>query len=272
MNTESLNLSTKNISEASTEEMLKMINNEDKTVAEVVEKCIPVISKLVDKAYETLSNGGRVFYCGAGTSGRLAIADAAELPPTYGLDPKRIVAIIAGGIGAMVNASEGCEDSRERAIATFKEYGISGKDMVIGISASGQAPFVITVMEEAKNLGCFVACITNNENTLMKACADLSVEALTGAEAIKGSTRMKAGTAQKMILNMFSTAVCIKLGYVYKNYMVNMVTSNRKLRKRAITMLCEIMNVDESVAQNALEQSDWSVYKAIKTLEKQEKI
>ena len=223
MNTESVNKATQNISSASTEEMLTMINNEDKTVAEAVEKAIPQISKLVDKAYEVLSGGGRVFYCGAGTSGRLAVADAAELPPTYGLDPQKIVAIIAGGIGAMVNASEGCEDSRERALATFEEYGIKKGDMVIGISASGQAPFVITIMEEARKLGCPVGCITNNQDTLMEKCADITVAALTGAEAIKGSTRMKAGSAQKMILNMFSTAVCIKLGFVYKNYMVNMV-------------------------------------------------
>ena len=268
MNTESVNKATSNISEVETSEMLKMINNEDKTVAEAVEKCIPEISKLVDTAYNCLSNGGRVFYCGAGTSGRLAVADAAELPPTYGLDPKRIVAIIAGGIGAMVNASEGCEDSRERALKTFLEYGIKEGDMVIGISASGQAPFVLTIMEEAKKLGCPVGAITNNEDTLLEKAADITVAALTGAEAIKGSTRMKAGTAQKMVLNMFSTAVCVKLGYVYKNYMVNMVTSNRKLRKRAVTMVCDISGISETAAEQALENNDWSVYKVLKSLEK----
>ncbi|MBE6807885.1 MAG: N-acetylmuramic acid 6-phosphate etherase [Ruminococcaceae bacterium] len=268
MNTESVNKATQNISSASTEEMLTMINNEDKTVATAVEKAIPQISKLVDKAYEVLSGGGRVFYCGAGTSGRLAVADAAELPPTYGLDPQKIVAIIAGGIGAMVNASEGCEDSRERALATFEEYGIKKGDMVIGISASGQAPFVITIMEEARKLGCPVGCITNNQDTLMEKCADITVAALTGAEAIKGSTRMKAGSAQKMILNMFSTAVCIKLGFVYKNYMVNMVTSNRKLRKRAVTMVCEISGISENEAQDLLKKNNWSVYETLKELEK----
>lgn len=268
MNTESVNKNTANISSVSTEDMLKMINREDKTVADIVAECIPTVAKLVDAAYDCLSNGGRVFYCGAGTSGRLAVADAAELPPTYGLDPTRIVAIIAGGIGAMVNASEGCEDSRERALKTFEEYGIKKGDMVIGISASGQAPFVITVMEEAKKLNCTVGAITNNENTLMSKVADITVAALTGAEAIKGSTRMKAGTAQKMILNMFSTSVCIKLGYVYKNYMVNMVTSNRKLRQRAITMIVEILGVSEETAENALENNNWSVYEAIKALEK----
>lgn len=268
MNTESVNKATQNISSASTEEMLTMINNEDKTVAAAVEKAIPQISKLVDKAYEVLSGGGRVFYCGAGTSGRLAVADAAELPPTYGLDPQKIVAIIAGGIGAMVNASEGCEDSRERALSTFEEYGIKKGDMVIGISASGQAPFVITIMEEARKLGCPVGCITNNQDTLMEKCADITVAALTGAEAIKGSTRMKAGSAQKMILNMFSTAVCIKLGFVYKNYMVNMVTSNRKLRKRAVTMVCEISGISENEAQDLLKKNNWSVYETLKELEK----
>ncbi len=268
MNTESVNKATENISSASTTEMLTMINNEDKTVAEAVEKCIPQVARLVDKAYECLKNGGRIFYCGAGTSGRLAIADAAELPPTYSLDPERIVAIIAGGIGAMVNASEGCEDSRERALQTFKEYGISKGDMVIGISASGQAPFVLTIMEEAHKIGCPVGAITNNEDTLLEKAADITVAALTGAEAIKGSTRMKAGTAQKMILNMFSTAVCIKLGYVYKNYMVNMVTSNRKLRKRAKTMVCDISGISEAEAEAALESNNWSVYEVLKSLEK----
>ncbi len=268
MGTESVNKNTSGISSASTEEMLKMINSEDKTVADVVEGCIPDIARLVDAAYKCLSNGGRVFYCGAGTSGRLSVADAAELPPTYGLDPTRIVAIIAGGIGAMVNASEGCEDSRERALEAFKEYGIKEGDMVIGVSASGGAPYVLTVMEEAKKLGCTVGAVTNNENTLMSKVADITVAALTGAEAIKGSTRMKAGTAQKMILNMFSTSVCIKLGYVYKNYMVNMVTSNKKLRQRAITMLTEILEIDPETAKEALENNNWSVYDAIKALEK----
>lgn len=268
MNTESVNKSTENISNVSTAEMLTMINNEDKTVAEVVEKCIPQIALLVDKAYECLKDGGRVFYCGAGTSGRLAVADAAELPPTYGLDPNRIIAIIAGGIGAMVNASEGCEDSRERALEVFKEHGIKKGDMVIGISASGQAPFVLTIMEEAKKLGCPVGAITNNTDTLLEKAADITVAALTGAEAIKGSTRMKAGTAQKMILNMFSTSVCIKLGFVYKNYMVNMVTSNRKLRKRAITMVCDISGITETEAEKALQNNNWSVYEVLKALEK----
>lgn len=267
MNTECVNKATEGISSATTEEMLRMINNEDKTVAEVVSNCIPKISLLVDAAYKTLTNGGRVFYCGAGTSGRLAVADAAELPPTYGLDPERIVAIIAGGVSAMINASEGCEDSRERALAAFNEHGICGKDMVIGVSASGQAPYVLTIMEEARALGCTVGAITNNENTLMKQHADITVEALTGAEAIKGSTRMKAGTAQKMILNMFSTAVCVKLGYVYKNYMVNMTVSNRKLRQRAINMVADILNISEENATAALEKYNWVIYDTLKANE-----
>lgn len=264
MNTESVNQNTKGISKASTEEMLRMINNEDKTVADVVAGCIPQISKLVDVAHKTLFEGGRIFYVGCGTSGRIAVADAAELPPTYGLDPERVVAIIAGGVGAMIRASEGCEDSRERALEAFKESGCKAGDLVIGISASGQAPFVVAFMEEAKKLGCPVGCITNNENTVMEKCADITVAALTGAEVIKGSTRMKAGSSQKMILNMFSTAVCIKLGYVYQNFMVNMTVSNSKLEKRAITMVSTITGLDEEASIKALKEHDWSVYEAVK--------
>jgi len=262
--TETVNERTSNISNESTLGMLTLINNEDKTVADVVTECLPTISILVDKAYETLSNGGRIFYCGAGTSGRLAVADAAELPPTYGLAPDRVVAVIAGGVGAMINAAEGCEDSRERAIQAFNESGCKAGDMVIGVSASGQAPFVITFMEEAKKLGCFVGAIVNNKNTLMSGVADTTVEALTGAEVIKGSTRMKAGTSQKMIMNMFSTAVCIKLGYVYKNYMVNMTISNRKLRARGIAMVSAITGLDENAAEKLLEEHNLDIAKAVK--------
>lgn len=267
MNTESINRETWDISEASTEEMLRLINREDKTVADAVEACIPTIVQLVEAGHRALASGGRIFYCGAGTSGRLAVADAAELPPTYGIDPDRVVAVIAGGAGAIVRASEGCEDSRERARQAFDEHRPTVGDLVIGISASGQAPFVIAFMEEAKTAGCTVAAITNNTDTLMERCADITVAALTGAEAIKGSTRMKAGTAQKLILNMFSTAVCVKQGFVYKNLMVNMTPSNRKLRARAVDMVCTVTGMAESAAQQVLEQQGWSVREAIKAWE-----
>lgn len=263
MNTESVNERTSGISDATTEQMLYMINAEDAIVAEVVKTNIPTIAKLVDVGAKTLANGGNIIYCGAGTSGRLAVADAAECPPTYGVDKNRIKAVIAGGVAAMTDASEGCEDDEEKGITAFRSLGAKPDDMVIGISAAGRAPFVCSFMREAKRNGLKVGAIVNNENTTMEQIADITVTALTGAEAIKGSTRMKAGTAQKMILNMFSTAVMIKLGNVYKNYMVNMKVSNSKLMRRAIAMVRDITDLNEKQAEILLKENDLSVKKSI---------
>ena len=259
MNTEQVNPRTKGISDASTEDMLTMINNEDATVAGAVKKSIPQIAKLVEAGVAALSRGGRVFYCGCGTSGRLAVADAAECPPTYGVPNDLVNAVIAGGIGAMINASEGCEDSRERGVQAFEDANITEKDLVIGISAAGRAPFVLAFMEKSKALGCTVGAIVNNEDTEMAKIAHIPVVTLTGAEAIKGSTRMKAGTSQKMILNMFSTALFIKMGCTYQNYMVNMIPNNQKLRARAVSMLCDILETNPQQAQHLLESADWNI-------------
>ncbi len=263
MNTESVNVRTKGISDASTEDVLYMINQEDATVAAAVRANVPQIARLVEIGVSTLQNGGRIFYCGCGTSGRLAVADAAECPPTYGVSRDLITAVIAGGANAMINASEGCEDSRENGMLAFAEHGVTGRDFVIGISAAGRAPFVLAFMEKAKEIGCTVAAIVNNEHTEMAAMADLAVETLTGAEAITGSTRMKAGTSQKMILNMFSTAVFVKLGCTYQNYMVNMIPNNRKLRARAVEMLTDILQTDHESAQALLEENAWNVKEVI---------
>ena len=264
MSTELVNPATKNISNVSTEEMLRLINNEDRKVADIVAECIPEIAKLVEMGVQALQSGHRIIYCGAGTSGRLGVVDAAECPPTYGLDPEQFTAVIAGGPGAVFRAAEGCEDSTERGIAAFAEAGVRTGDLVIGISVSGQAPFVVAFMEQARKIGCPVAAITNNHGAPMTQIADIVVLPDTGAEVIKGSTRMKGGTSQKMILNMFSTAVCIRMGYVYQNYMVNMKVSNRKLRQRAITMVVEITEMDESSAEALLERYEWNIREALK--------
>jgi len=264
MSTESVNQATQMISEVSTAEMLALINDEDKKVPSIVEKCIPQIAILVEKGAEAIKNGFRVIYCGAGTSGRLAIADAAECPPTYGLSPECFTGVIAGGKEAVFRAAEGCEDSRERGVEAFVESKCQSGDLVIGISASGQAPFVCASMEEAKKIGCTVGAIVNNPNCPMDKIAHVVVMVETGAEAIKGSTRMKAGTSQKLILNMFSTAVCIKLGCVYKNYMVNMQVSNSKLRKRAIAMVKDITSLAPDDAEALLEAHEWIVKEALK--------
>ena len=265
MSTEDFNRATENISEVSTEEMLRLINDEDKKVADIVRKCIPSVAKLVEKGVQALKSGHRIIYCGAGTSGRLSVVDAAECPPTYGVDPDRFTAVVAGGRDAVFRAAEGFEDSREQGIIAFNNTNCCSGDLVIGISVSGQAPFVVAFMEEAKKLGCTVGTIVNNEGAPMTQIADIVVVADTGAEAIKGSTRMKGGSAQKMILNMFSTSVCIKMGYVYKNYMVNMKVSNRKLRARAIKMVMEITGVDEAFAEKLLTEHNWQIKDALKS-------
>ncbi len=265
MSTESVNQLTKGISTATTEEMLYMINDEDATVAAAVRKSIPQVAKMVDAAVNALKNGGRVFYCGCGTSGRLAVADAAECPPTYGVSRDLVNAVIAGGAKAMVNALEGCEDSRERGIEAFEAAGVCAKDIIIGISAAGRAPFVLAFMEKGKEIGCTVCAMVNNENTEMAKLADIAVETLTGAEAIKGSTRMKAGTSQKLILNMFSTSLFIKMGCTYQNYMVNMIPNNIKLRARAVAMVSEILEITPEQAQAMLEEKGWDIKATIKS-------
>ncbi len=262
--TEAVNPATSAISDSTTPDILRLINAEDAKVAKIVEGCIPEVARLVDEAVECIKAGGHIIYCGAGTSGRLAVADAAECPPTYGVERETVRAVIAGGHGAIVNASEGCEDDCARGIEAFHAENCTENDLIIGISAAGRAPFVLAFMEEAKKLGCTVGAIVNNPHTEMAELADITVEALTGAEAIKGSTRLKGGSSQKMILNMFSTALFIKLGCTYKNYMVNMTPSNSKLRRRAVNMLVEILETDENRAQNLLEKHDWSIKNALK--------
>lgn len=271
MSTEDRNLNTVHISEVSTEEMLRLINNEDRKVLDIVAECIPSIATLVEQAVKVLKNGGRILYCGAGTSGRLGVVDAAECPPTYGLSPDKFTAVIAGGPDAVFRAAEGFEDSREAGVAAFEKAAVESRDLVIGISVSGGAPFVIAFMEKAREIGCFVAAITNNQGAPMTAKANLVVFADTGAEAIKGSTRLKGGTSQKLILNMFSTAVCVKMGYVYQNYMVNMKVSNQKLKKRAITMVCEITELCETDAETLLTAHNWDVRHACTAYFKAEK-
>ena len=259
MNTESVNERTGNISEVSVEDALYMINDEDASVAAAVRKQIPNIALAVKAGVKTLKNGGRIFYCGCGTSGRIAVADAAECPPTYGVSTELVTAVIAGGAKAMVNAAEGCEDSEEKGNEAFSLAGVCERDMVIGISAAGRAPFVLAFMKRARELGCTVCAIVNNEGTEMAKLADIAIETLTGAEAIKGSTRMKAGTSQKMILNMFSTELFVQMGCTYKNYMVNMIPSNIKLRARAVSMVSDILKIDEKSAKYALEAHGWDI-------------
>jgi N-acetylmuramic acid 6-phosphate etherase len=238
----------------STRELLESINREDKTVAETVAETIPEIERLVDKAVEKMKEGGRMFYIGAGTSGRLGILDASELPPTFGADHGWVIGLIAGGDTAIRKAVEFAEDDPLGAIRDLREHGISNKDMVIGIAASGTTPYVVGGLQDCQASGISTGCITCNSKAPMIEHSDFPIVAEVGPEFVTGSTRMKAGTAQKLILNMISTSVMIRLGRVKGNKMVDMQLSNSKLVDRGIRMLMSELDLSAEQAGELLSQ------------------
>lgn len=235
------------------EELLVNINKEDKSVAFAVEKSIPQIAKLVEAASDKMLSGGRLFYIGAGTSGRLGIVDASECPPTYGVPYGLVVGIIAGGEKAITSAVEYAEDSKEEGWNDLLKYNISDNDFVIGIAASGTTPYVIGALEHCRKRGILTGSITNNPGSPLARVADYPVEVEVGPEFVTGSTRMKSGTSQKMVLNMISTAIMIQLGRVEDNKMVNMQLTNEKLVDRGTKMLMEKLKItDYSKAKELL--------------------
>ena len=244
-------------------ELLTNINNEDKTVAFAVEKAIPQIELLTNKIIDRLNTGGRLFYIGAGTSGRLGILDASECPPTFGVSHELINGLIAGGDIAIRKAVEFAEDSSEQGWKDLQEYQISSQDIVIGIAASGTTPYVISALEMCNKNKIITGCITCNENSPLGETAKFPIEIIVGPEFVTGSSRMKAGTAQKMVLNIISTATMIQLGKVKGNKMVDMQLSNHKLVDRGINMLCEELCIDKTSAGLLLEKYG-SVRNAIK--------
>lgn len=250
----------------SVSELLQNINNEDKTVAFSVEKAIPQINKLVMQIIDKLKNGGRLFYIGAGTSGRLGIVDASECPPTFGVPFELVNGIIAGGDSAIRKAVEFAEDDTEQAWKDLTEFNISNKDVVIGIAASGTTPYVIGGLEKCNQNNILTGCITCNEGSPLSQTAKFPVVVVTGSEFVTGSSRMKAGTAQKMVLNMISTSVMIALGRVKGNKMVDMQLSNHKLIERGVRMIMDELKVSEQKAQELLEKYG-SVRKAIESSE-----
>lgn len=249
ISTEKRNENTKNIDIASTKNILQMINNEDKTVPFAVEKAIDQITVVVDLVTEVFRNGGRLIYIGAGTSGRLGVLDASECPPTFGVPSDTVIGIIAGGDKALRYPIEGVEDSKEQAKKDLKKEHVSPLDIVIGIAASGRTPYVIGGIEYAKSIGAKTACITTAERSELARVADHPIEAITGAEPLTGSTRMKSGTAQKLILNMITTASMVKLGKVYENLMIDVQMSNNKLISRATNIVMEVTGCSEEVAE-----------------------
>lgn len=263
LGTEKVNPRTMEIDSCSTEEMLRLINQEDATVAQAVERAIPEIAKAVDAAHAALKRGGHLIYVGAGTSGRLGILDASECVPTYGVSAELVQGFIAGGDRALRTSVEGCEDSKEQGEQLIIDSKVTDKDVVVGISASGTAQFVRAALNKAKEIGAVTVAITNNQESPLSEMVDICIEVVTGPEAVSGSTRMKAGTAQKMVLNMISTGTMIKLGRVYKNWMVDLQASNIKLKERAIRIFCEITGRNRQEAEQYLEAADMNTKLAV---------
>ena len=236
----------------SVEELLQDINTEDQKVALAVQKTIPQIAKLVKLIVPRMKRGGRIFYMGAGTSGRLGVLDASELPPTFGVSKTLVIGLIAGGDTALRNAVEAAEDNEEHGWNELAEHNINSNDTVIGIAASGTTPYVVGALRDAREHGILTACITSNPDSPMAAESDIAIEMIVGPEYVTGSSRMKSGTGQKMILNMISTAVMIQLGRVKGNKMVNMQLTNQKLVDRGTRMLVDILGLDYGKAKSLL--------------------
>lgn len=263
LQTERVNELTRNIDSMSTLEAVKLINSEDKKVALAVEKELPNIARAVDVIYSQIKNGGRLIYVGCGTSGRLGVLDAVECPPTFGTDPELVQALIAGGSSAFVKAKEGAEDNRDLGREDLQNIHFSAKDALVGIAASGRTPYVIGAMEYARSLGAPTISLSCCENSAVSQLADIAITPLPGPEVITGSTRLKSGTAQKMVLNMLSTTVMIKLGKVYGNLMVDVKATNEKLLERTVSIVRSATGADERVARATLQKCGYSAKSAI---------
>ena len=261
--TEQRNPNTMQIDTLSTLDMVNLINREDHRVAEAVAEVTDKIAQAIDVIADRLSKGGRLIYCGAGTSGRLGILDAVECPPTYSTDPEMVQALMAGGYPAIFKAVEGAEDSRELGVQDMKGINFGAGDVLVGIAASGRTPYVLGCMEYAKELGAPTVSVTCCPGSVLDQFADIGIAPAPGPEVVTGSTRMKSGTAQKMVLNMLSTGTMIKLGKVYGNLMVDVKPSNEKLIRRCVTIVCAATECDEATATAALETCEYRPKTAI---------
>jgi N-acetylmuramic acid 6-phosphate etherase len=254
--TEQENPRTAAIDKASTLDALRLINDEDKLVAPAVEKVLPAVAETVDRIVERMKSGGRLFYVGTGTSGRLGVLDASEIPPTFGVSYELIQGVIAGGYDALYKASEASEDDRDAGAEDLRTRGVTSNDSVVGLAASGRTPYTIGALEYARSIGCFTACITCVPGSAITNAAEIAIVPVVGPEPLTGSTRMKSGTAQKLVLNMISTLAMIKLGYVKGNRMTNVKPSNEKLVERSIRILMAETNLDETGAERLFENAD----------------
>ncbi|PZF89012.1 N-acetylmuramic acid 6-phosphate etherase [Listeria ivanovii] len=263
LTTEKRNKRTMQLDQLSTEEILAIMNQEDQTVPTTIMPLLPVIQKIVDRIVEQMQSGGRLIYIGAGTSGRLGVLDAAECVPTFGTNPQDVISLIAGGKDAFTKVMEVAEDHEEFAEQDLKKIALASKDFIIGISASGRTPYVIGALRYAKKLDCPSAAISCNKDAEISAWADFAIELEVGAEILTGSTRLKAGTAQKLVLNMISTASMIGIGKVYKNLMVDVQPTNKKLEERAKRIIMEATECSLETAAKYYQLADKHVKAAI---------
>ena len=261
--TEQVNDRSKDIETQSISEILRYMNDENRKITYAIEQCIPEIEKVTAGVVQAFEKGGRLIYLGAGTSGRLGVLDASECPPTFGVSPEMVVGIIAGGDYALRNAIEGAEDDETLAEKQLRDLHLVKEDIVIGISASGRTPYVAAGLVYANEVGCFTGAISNSPNALISNIASVGIEAITGPEVVTGSTRMKAGTAQKIILNMITTTAMIQVGKIFKGYMVDVQPTNQKLKQRATNILSKITNLSPEDARSVLEENDFDLKVAI---------
>jgi N-acetylmuramic acid 6-phosphate etherase len=263
LDTEQVNRASADLDLKSSFEIAKIINKEDAKVAGAVQRALPQIARAIDWIAEALARGGRLIYVGTGTSGRIGALDAAECPPTFGVDPKMVQFVIAGGVKALAAAVEADEDSGELGIKEIRKRKPGKKDVVVGIAASGRTPFTVAAVRYARRRGAKTIAVTCNPNLPLEKAAELAIVIETGAEVVSGSTRMKAGTAQKMVLNMLSTGAMVRLGYVYGNLMVNLHQKNSKLTERAVTIVERALGTNRSQARKALRAAGNDVRVAI---------
>ena len=261
--TEQRNPNSMHVDSLSALEIVQLMNKEDKQVPLAIEKCLPQIAQAVECIVAAFQQGGRLVYIGAGTSGRLGVLDASECPPTFGVSPEMVKGIIAGGERALRHPIEGAEDSKEQAVIDLQTIQFSSKDVLVGIAASGRTPYVIGALEYAKSLGSVTVSIASNPNSAMANIVDIAIDTVVGPEVLTGSSRLKSGTAQKLVLNMLTTASMILMGKCYQNLMVDVQASNEKLKARAIRIVMQATDCDKSLAEETLKQADQNAKLAI---------
>ncbi len=261
--TEQRNPNSMHVDSLSALEIVQLMNDEDKQVPLAIEKCLPQIAQAVECIVAAFQQGGRLVYIGAGTSGRLGVLDASECPPTFGVSPEIVKGIIAGGERALRHPIEGAEDSRSQAVVDLQTIQFSSKDVLVGIAASGRTPYVIGALEYAKSLGSVTVSIASNPNSAMANIVDIAIDTVVGPEVLTGSSRLKSGTAQKLVLNMLTTASMILMGKCYQNLMVDVQASNEKLKARAIRIVMQATDCDKALAEETLKQADQNAKLAI---------